>query len=103
MGGYVLPIWVNVVLGIQLGFMNSSTTAMIAGNLMVCSVTQLGPWPNWEQFRTAQVPSQLTPRSVKLGAGPNWEQFRSAQVPSQLAPRSEELGAGPIWLKASPD
>ena len=22
------------------------------------------------------------------GAGPNWEQFQSAQVPSQLAPRS---------------
>ena len=22
------------------------------------------------------------------GAGPNWEQFESAQVPSQLAPRS---------------
>ena len=31
------------------------------------------------------------------GAGPNWEQFRSAQVPSQLAPRSVELGAGPKW------
>ena len=38
--------------------------------------------------------------------GPNWEQFRSAHVPSQLAPRSVELGMGPIgsnwsnWLKA---
>ena len=31
------------------------------------------------------------------GAGPNWEQFRSAQVPSQFAPRSVELGAGPTW------
>ena len=31
------------------------------------------------------------------GAGPNWEQFRSAQVPSQLAPRSVELIAGPNW------
>ena len=31
------------------------------------------------------------------GAGPNCEQFRSAQVPSQLAPRSVELGAGPSW------
>ena len=29
------------------------------------------------------------------GVGPNCEQFRSAQVPSQLAPRSVELGAGP--------
>ena len=29
------------------------------------------------------------------GAGPNCEQFRSAQVPSQLAPRYVELGAGP--------
>ena len=28
-------------------------------------------------------------------AGPNWEQFRSAQVPSQLALRSVELGARP--------
>ena len=39
------------------------------------------------------------------GAGPNWEQFQSAQVPSQLAPRSVELGAGPNWsnwLKAGP-
>ena len=27
------------------------------------------------------------------GAGPNWVQFQSAQVPSQLAPRSVELGA----------
>ena len=31
------------------------------------------------------------------GAGPNWEQFRSAQVPSQLAPRSVQLIAGPNW------
>ena len=29
------------------------------------------------------------------GEGLNWEQFRSAQVASQLAPRSVELGAGP--------
>ena len=42
------------------------------------------------------------------GAGPNWIQFRFAQVPSQLAPRSVELGAGPTgsnWsngLKAGP-
>ena len=28
-------------------------------------------------------------------AGPNWEQFQSPQVPSQLAPRYVELGAGP--------
>ena len=28
------------------------------------------------------------------GAGPNREQFRSAQVPSQLAPRSVECGSG---------
>ena len=39
---------------------------------------------------------------------PNREQFRSAQVPSQLAPRSVDLGAGPIgsnwsnWLNADP-
>ena len=31
------------------------------------------------------------------GVGPNWEQFRSAQVPSQLAPRSVELDTGPDW------
>ena len=36
------------------------------------------------------------------GAGPNWEQFRSAQVPSQLKPRSVELRARPNWLKAGP-
>ena len=29
------------------------------------------------------------------GAGPNWEQFQSAQVPSQLAPIFVELGPGP--------
>ena len=34
-----------------------------------------GAGPNWEQFRSAQVPSQLAPRSVELGAGPNWEQL----------------------------
>ena len=34
-----------------------------------------GAGPNWEQFRSAQVPSQLAPRSVQLGAGPNWEQL----------------------------
>ena len=51
--------------------------------------------PIWEQFRSAQVPSELAPRSVQLGAGPNLEQFRSAQVPSELAPRSVQLGAGP--------
>ena len=56
-----------------------------------------GARPNWEQFRSAQVPSQPEPRYVDLGAGPNWEQFRSAQVPSQPAPRSVELGAGPNW------
>ena len=37
------------------------------------------------------------PGSALGGAGPNWEQFRSAEVPSQLAPRSVELGAGPSW------
>ena len=31
------------------------------------------------------------------GAGPNWEQYRSAQVPSQFAPRSVELVEGPTW------
>ena len=56
-----------------------------------------GAGPNWEQFRSAQVPSQLVPRSVELSAESNWEQFRSAQVPSQLVPRSVELSAGPNW------
>ena len=32
-----------------------------------------GTGPNWEQFRSAQVPSQLEPWSVELGTGPNWE------------------------------
>ena len=40
-----------------------------AGPVLVCA------GPNWEQFRLAQVPSQLAPRSVELGAGPNWEQL----------------------------
>ena len=41
-------------------------------------------------------------------AGPIWDEIRSAQVPSQLAPRSVELGQGPIesnwsnWLQAGP-
>ena len=34
-----------------------------------------GAGPNWEQFRSAHIPSQLAPRSVELGAGPNWEQL----------------------------
>ena len=34
-----------------------------------------GAEPSWEQFRLAQVPSQLAPRTVELGAGPNWEQL----------------------------
>ena len=34
-----------------------------------------GAGSNWEQFQSAQVPSQLAPRSVELGAGPNWEQL----------------------------
>ena len=34
-----------------------------------------GAGPNWEQFRSAQVPSQLAPRSIELGVGPNWEQL----------------------------
>ena len=33
------------------------------------------------------------------GVGPKLEQIQSAQVPSQLAPRSVELGAGPNWEK----
>ena len=37
------------------------------------------------------------PWSTLGGAGPNWEKFQSAQVPSQLAPRSLELNAGPNW------
>ena len=50
--------------------------------LAKCSIVPLYHWqalvgagPNWEQFRSAQVPSQLAPRSVVLGAGPNWEQM----------------------------
>ena len=40
----------------------------------------------------------MPPAGLALGgAGPNWEQFRSAQDPSQFAPRSVELGAGPNW------
>ena len=36
----------------------------------------------------------LQPEPALGGAGPNYEQFRSAQVPSQLAPMSVELDAG---------
>ena len=39
----------------------------------------------------------ISPGPALRGAGPNWEQFRSAQVSSQLAPRSVELVAGPNW------
>ena len=56
-----------------------------------------GAGPNWEQFRSAQVPSQLASRSVELDGSPKWEQFRSAQVPSQLAPRSVKSDEGPKW------
>ena len=34
-----------------------------------------GAGPNWEQFWSAQIPSQFAPRYVELGAGPNWEQL----------------------------
>ena len=34
-----------------------------------------GVGPNWEQFRSAQVLSQLALKSVELGAGTNWEQL----------------------------
>ena len=47
----------------------------------------------------------LVPGPALGGAGTNGEQCRSAQVPSQLAPRSVELGAGTNrsnWLKAGP-
>ena len=33
--------------------------------------------PNWEQFRSAQVPSQLAQRSAKLCVGPNLEHLVS--------------------------
>ena len=47
---------------------------------------------NWEQFRSAQVPSQLVPRSVELGAGPNWEQLvHLALRPALTAPSSLSL------------
>ena len=39
-----------------------------------------GAGPNWELFQSAQVPSQLAPRSVELGAGPNWEQLELALI-----------------------
>ena len=58
-------------------------------------------------FETGDLPN-LHPGPVLGGAGPDLEQFRSAQVPSQLAPRSVDLGAGPIgsnysnWLKSGP-
>ena len=41
-------------------------------------------------------------RRAPLGAGPSWEQFQSAQIPSQLAPRSvldkldNTLARGPL-------
>ena len=40
---------------------------------------------------------QLSAGQALGGAGPFWEQFRSAQVPSQLARKSVELGEGPNW------
>ena len=43
-------------------------------------------------------PNNFLPSGPALGgAGPNWEQFRSAQVASQLALKSVELVAGPNW------
>ena len=71
-------------------------SAQVPSQLAPRSV-ELSVGPIWEQFRSAQVPSQLAPRSVELSVGPIWEQFRSAQVPSQLAPRSVELSVGPNW------
>ena len=52
-----------------LEYINSAHVEMKAGPALV------GAGPNWEQFRSAQVPSQLAAMSVELGAGPNWEQL----------------------------
>ena len=48
-----------------------STVTLLAGPALG------GVGPNWEQFRSAQVPNQLapSPMSVEFGAGPNWEQL----------------------------
>ena len=42
-----------------------------------------GAGPSWEQFRLAQVPSQLVPRSVELSAGPNWSNWLKAGLERQ--------------------
>ena len=56
---------------------------------MVCSF-RLVAWCLFILFNDA-----LNTFYVLRNAGPNWEQFRSSQVPSELAPRSVELGVGP--------
>ena len=47
----------------------------------MCSLTQTGYYIPWNLV-------YLWVGPALGGAGPNWEQFQSAQVPSQLAPRS---------------
>ena len=54
--------------------MRPSVVCDICGCLVAGSAL-VGAGPNWEQFRAAQVPSHLAPRSVELGAVPNWEQL----------------------------
>ena len=46
------------------------------------------PFPTKQHLKIVGVkPTSLLGPALG-GAGPNWEQFQSAQVPSQLAPRS---------------
>ena len=49
--------------------------------------------PNFEHFRSAQVPSQLAPRSVELGAWPNWDQL------VQLADAGPFFYLLNVWMK----
>ena len=74
-GQCTTSLFVSVILG-RGWFWHGSVYFATRSRLFVRPGPALGgAGPNWEQFRSAQVPSQLAPRSVEVGAGLNWEQL----------------------------
>ena len=66
--------------------------------LITCYSRNGGRWLRFETVSQHNTKPKVPQAGPALGgAGPNWEQFLSAQDPSQLAARSVELGAGPNW------
>ena len=69
--GYEIKHRAHLVSGGAGGYMGAPIDVVETGTGPVLG----GAGPNWKQFRSAQIPSQLPPRSTELGVGPNWEQL----------------------------